>query len=148
MKETSYVMVKPGFADDKKVIETIKGRLTGVGLKIEKEAYVKYDVEHARAHYAAHVNEEFYPKLEKYITGSKAYGMIVTGESAISTIRALVGATKNPDEGTIRYDIPKMLGLPLRVTENVVHASDGTEAAEKEIAIFNELVKKNINQNM
>lgn len=136
MKELSYVMVKPEFANNHSVIAEVKNRLTDAGLEITKASYIQYSVEDAQAHYAEHVGKDFYPALEKYITSDIAYGMIVEGEDAIATIRELVGSTKNPDKGTIRYDIPVMLGLEHRVRENVVHASDCVESAEKEIAIF------------
>ena len=136
MKGLSYVMVKPEFANNHSVIAEVKHRLTDAGLEIAKASYIQYSVEDAQAHYAEHVGKDFYPALEKYITSDIAYGMIVEGEDAITTIRELVGSTKNPAEGTIRYDIPVMLGLEHRVRENVVHASDSVESAEKEIAIF------------
>ena len=141
MKETSYVMVKPEFANKYEVIVDIVNRLESAGLKILKENYVQYTVETAQQHYAEHVGKGFYPELEEYITSDYAYGMIVEGENAIKTIRELVGSTKNPEEGTIRYDIPKALGLELRVTQNVVHASDSVESAKREIAIFESILE-------
>ena len=48
----------------------------------------------------------------------------------------------NERQGTIRYEIPKMLGLELRITQNVVHASDSTISAEKEIAIFENILNR------
>lgn len=142
MKQLSYVMVKPGFANNEKVIEEVKARLGKKGIKILEEGFIRYTPEYAKRHYHEHVNKPFYPELEKYITSDKAYGMKVEGEDAIAVIRALAGSTKNPDKGTIRYDIPEMLGLERRVTENVVHSSDGEEAAKIELAIFEELLKK------
>ena len=68
--------------------------------------------------------------------------MIIEGEDAIAKIRSIIGSTKNPDIGTIRYEIPKMLGLELRITENVVHASDSTVSAEKEISIFENILNR------
>jgi nucleoside diphosphate kinase len=35
-----------------------------------------------------------------------------------------------------------MMGLELRITQNVVHASDSVESAEREIAIFNAMSKR------
>lgn len=142
MIEKSYVMVKPEFANKHQVIFEVKQRLEKENLKILKESYIQYSIEDARKHYAAHVGKDFYPALEKYITSDIAFGMIVEGENAIEKIRELIGSTKNPAEGTIRYDIPKMLGLELRVRENVVHASDSTEAAEQEIKIFEDNIKR------
>lgn len=145
MIERTYVMVKPEFASNKKVISKIQQRLylgQGAGLSLIKAGYIQYSVKDARKHYAEHVGKDFYPALEKYITSDIAFGMVLEGEDAIARIREIVGSTKNPAEGTIRYDIPKMMGLELRVRENVVHASDSVEAAEREIAIFEDIIKR------
>lgn len=147
MLEKSYVMVKPEFANKPEVVEEVKNQLINKAenkLTILKGEYIHYTSEYAQKHYAEHVGKDFYPALEKYITSDVAYGMIVEGENAIAQIRAIVGSTKNPAEGTIRYEIPKMLGLELRITQNVVHASDSTAAAEREIAIFEDILS---NQN-
>ena len=146
MIEISYVMVKPEFASKPEVIEEIKNQLLEQSqntLNIVKEEYIQYAPEDAKQHYAEHIGKEFYPSLEKYITSDIAYGMIIEGEDAISKIRSIIGSTKNPAEGTIRYEIPKKLGLELRVTENVVHASDSMESAKREISIFENILNKN-----
>lgn len=142
MKQTSYVMVKPGFANNDKVVAEVKKRLKENGISILEEGFIRYDEAHAKRHYHEHVGKSFYPELEAYITSDKAYGMMVEGENAIARIRALAGSTKNPEPGTIRYDIPEMLGIERRITENVVHSSDSEEAAKLELAIFKELLKK------
>ena len=112
------------------------------GCALLKADIVKYSVEDAQKHYAEHVGKSFYPELENYITSDIALGMVFEGEDAISKIRTLVGATKNPAEGTIRFEIPKMMGLELRITQNVVHASDSVESAEREIAIFEGIINR------
>ena len=143
MEELCYVMIKPEFANSLKVIEKVQSMLLAEsGCALLKADIVKYTVEDAQKHYAEHVGKGFYPELENYITSDIALGMIFKGQNAISKIRALVGATKNPQEGTIRFEIPKMMGLELRITQNVVHASDSVESAEREIAIFNAMSKR------
>lgn len=146
MQEICYVMVKPEFANDRKIIGQIQRRLylgQGDGLTLIKADFVRYTAEDARKHYAEHVGKAFYPELETYITSDVAFGMIFEGENAIARIREMVGSTKNPAEGTIRHDIPKMMGLELRITQNVVHASDSMEAAKRETAIFEEILARN-----
>lgn len=145
MIEQSYVMVKPEFANNKQIIAEVKKRIQAKGLKIIEESYINYDEKRAKMHYHEHVGKGFYPELEKYITSDKAYGIKVEGENAIAVIRALAGATKNPELGTIRYDIPKALGLERRITENVVHSSDSPESAKLELAIFEQLAKEHKN---
>jgi nucleoside-diphosphate kinase len=145
MIERSYVMVKPEFANHPEVIEEIKKQLlikSNNQLNITKTGYIRYTIEDAQKHYIEHVGKDFYPNLEKYITSDIAYGMIIEGDNVIALIREIIGSTKNPAEGTIRYEIPKMLGLELRVTQNVVHASDSTESAEREIKIFENILNR------
>ena len=145
MLEKSYVMVKPEFANYPEVIEEVKKQLLSKSnnkLNILKAEYVNYTSEDAQNHYAEHIGKDFYPNLERYITSDIAYGMIIEGEDAIAQIRSIIGSTKNPAEGTIRYEIPKMLGLELRITENVVHASDSPASAEREIAIFENILNR------
>ena len=140
MLETSYVMVKPEFANKPEVIQMVKQRLQEHHISVVLEGYIKYTPLTAKKHYHEHVGRDYYQNLERYITSDKAYGMKVVGENAIETIRKLAGATKNPAEGTIRYDIPKRLGIERRVTENVIHSSDSEAAAKLELAVFEELL--------
>ena len=134
-----YLMVKPWYAENEEVIDMVKTRALEEGLSIVKARFVKYDELSAREHYIEHVGKPFFPKVITYITSGKVYGMIVEGKDAIKKIRKICGSTKDPEKGTLRYDVPKKLGIEIRVTENVVHASDSEEAAEREIAIFESL---------
>ena len=54
MKEISFVMVKPEFANYPEVIEEIKKRIVAAGLNINEESYVTYDKASAEAHYDEH----------------------------------------------------------------------------------------------
>ena len=147
MKQKSYIMIKPEFANKSIIILLVKEKLASNGIKIEEEGYIQYDVPRARQHYHEHVNKPFYPELEQYLTSDKAYGMVVSGDNAIAKIRALCGSTKNPEKGTIRRNIPRLLNMPISTTKNVVHSSDSPEAADLEIAIFHELKNKYLNSN-
>lgn len=139
MMQETYVMVKPGFANNADVVNEIKRRIFDAGLSITECTYINYDNEHAQKHYHEHVGKDFYPALEEYITSDKAYGMRVYGDDAIAKIREIAGSTKNPAPGTIRYDIPNMLGIERDITKNVVHSSDSPESAELELSIFRDL---------
>ena len=152
MEQVSYVMVKPHFANSQTVIDYVQERIANEGLTIEKSGFIKYSIAMAQEHYAEHFRgsyenaKGFYRELENYITSDVAFGMKVVGDDAISKIRAIVGSTIKidketgaqilPAEGTIRYEVPKMLGEEHKMTENVIHASDCVESAEKELAIF------------
>ena len=139
MIEQSYVMVKPEFADIPEAIAEVKKRILATGMEIVEEQFINYTAEDARRHYSDYIEKDWYAPLEEYITGSKAYGMVIQGENAISVVRSITGATKNPAPGSIRYDIPTSLGLEIRVTQNVIHSSDAPETAAKEIKIFRDI---------
>ena len=143
-KEFCYVMIKPGVANNKGVIKVIRDRLIAAGLTIGEEGYVLYDVESAQEHYAEHIGKKFYQELEDYITSGKAYGMIVYGKDAIKIVRSLVQKDKAAglQPGDIRFDIPKMFGIPMDLTKNIIHASDCIESAKKESKIFKRLRHK------
>jgi nucleoside-diphosphate kinase len=132
-------MVKPHFANYENIVELVKSEITKKGMNIEDSSYIKYSVEDAQKHYAEHFRgsyenaKGFYKELENYITSDKAYGMIVSGEDAITTMRTLIKE--------LRQTIPAMIGEEPRMTENVLHGSDCEESVLNEIAIFNSLKK-------
>src|SRR5206468_10576603 len=86
----------------------------------------------SKKHYAEHVNKPFYPGLESFVTGGPLLAMIVEGLEAIRVVREMLGATSGlkAAAGTIRGDYSSSRQM------NLVHASDGPEAAAKEIALY------------
>lgn len=137
MKQTTYMMVKPGFANDVEIVDAIVKRVREAGLKIEEASYVKYDTATASEHYAQHLGKSFFPKLIDYITSEKAFGMVVSGENAISVVRALSGPTTDAPKGTIRGDF----GFG-DITKNVVHSSDSEASSAREIEIYEKAKKR------
>lgn len=89
--------------------------------------------EEAGRHYAEHDGKPFYGELVAFITRSPALVMVAEGPGdAFKVVRTLIGATNPVDAapGTIRGD------LALETGENLVHGSDSTESAAREIEIF------------
>jgi nucleoside-diphosphate kinase len=86
----------------------------------------------AQKHYAEHVNKPFYPGLEEFITGSPIVAMVIEGLEAIRVVRDMLGATSGLQAaaGTIRGDFSSSRQM------NLVHASDGPESAQREIALY------------
>ena len=85
-----------------------------------------------RRHYVEHLEKPFFDELAEFITSGPLVAMVLEGPSAIPAARQLIGAT-NPLEaapGSIRGDFATATG------DNLVHGSDGPEAAAREIAIF------------
>lgn len=83
-------------------------------------------------HYGEHIGKPFYEPLMEFMASGPVVALIVEGESVIEGVRALAGKT-NPLEagpGTIRGDFATI------TRENLIHASDSEESADREIGIF------------
>jgi nucleoside-diphosphate kinase len=109
------------------------GRLERKGLRLVAVALRTIDADTARRHYAEHVDKPFFADLLSFITRSPSLLAVVEGpEDTWKVVRTLIGVTNPRDAvpGTIRGD------LGLITTENLVHGSDSSESAQREIGIF------------
>ena len=129
--ERSLVLVKPD-GTQKGLAGTVISRLEGKGLKLLALKMLHMDKALAERHYAVHADKPFFGDLIEYITSSPIVAMVFAGEGAIETIRKAMGATDpaKAETGTIRRDFGS------DIQHNVVHGSDSTETAEKEINLF------------
>ncbi|WP_373653868.1 MULTISPECIES: nucleoside-diphosphate kinase [unclassified Schlesneria] len=129
--ERSFVLLKPD-AVARRLVGEILGRFESKGLKIVGMKMLKVTPELSKQHYAEHVSKPFYPMLEQFITSGPVIALAVEGPQAISVIRAMLGSTNGREAplGTIRGDF----GLSRQM--NLVHGSDGTDAAARELAIY------------
>lgn len=131
MPERTLVLIKPD-ALARGLAGEILGRLERRGLQIRAAKLIQLDRSLAERHYAEHSEKPFFGELVDFITSAPTLALVVEGESAISVVRATIGAT-NPAEaapGTIRGD------LALAMPDNLVHGSDSPESAEREIALW------------
>jgi nucleoside-diphosphate kinase len=129
--ERTLVLVKPDGVR-RGVVGEIIGRFERKGLKIVAAKTVRVAPELAQRHYAEHQGKPFYPALIQHITSGPVFVLALEGRSAISVARLITGAT-NPQlaaPGTIRGD------LALGITPNLVHASDSSESAARELALY------------
>lgn len=129
--ERTFVMIKPD-AVQRGLIGKVISRLENKGLKIIAMKFMAVPKDLAERHYAEHRGKEFYNELIEFITSGPVVAMVWEGENAISVVRAMMGATdpqKSPP-GSIRGDF----GMTLR--HNIVHGSDSSESAEREIALW------------
>jgi nucleoside-diphosphate kinase len=133
--ERSLVLVKP---------DGFKRGLTGEVLRrIEAKGYslVALSVltptrEMLAVHYAEHEGKPFYEPLVEFMSSGLVTAAVIEGQDCVKGFRALAGAT-NPTEalpGTIRGDFGRDWGLG--VQQNIVHGSDSTESAAREIGIW------------
>jgi len=129
--QKTYCMIKPD-AVARGLIGRVIGRFEDVGLVVERMELGMVTPEQAAANYAEHEGKPFYAGLVEYITSGPVVKMVLSGPDAVSVVRKLMGVTdpKEAAPGTIRGDY----GLSLDA--NIVHGSDSSESAEREIAIF------------
>jgi nucleoside-diphosphate kinase len=129
--ERSLVLIKPD-AVRRGLLGEILSRFEGKGLIVEALELRTMDESLADAHYAEHVDKAFYPPLKEFMTSGPLAALVLTGDSVIEVVRAMIGATdgRKAAAGTIRGD------LSLSNRENLVHASDSPESAERELALW------------
>jgi nucleoside-diphosphate kinase len=129
--ESTFVMIKPD-AVQRGLVGAIVQRFEQKGLKIRAmrlEVPAKQTLE---KHYEVHKARPFYPGLISYMTSGPVVPMWVEGESAISVVRSLLGAT-NPVQGKpgeIRFDFGQHIG------RNIIHGSDSADTAKFELGLW------------
>ena len=129
--ERTLVIIKPDGLQ-RRLIGQIIGRFEQKGLKIIGLKLALISEQLARKHYAVHQDKQFYEPLIRYMTAGPTVMIALEGLSAIDIVRSLAGPTFGSDApaGTIRGDLASSKRY------NLVHASDSTESAQKEIALF------------
>ena len=130
-EERTFIMVKPDGVARGLVGEVI-ARLERKGLGLSQIRMLVIDEEMAGRHYAEHAEKPFFADLVEFITSGPVVAMEWIGESAVGVARTLMGVTdpRSATPGTLRGD------FGLVVTENIVHGSDSTESAERELDLF------------
>lgn len=135
MSEQTLVLVKP---------DGVRRNLIGdVIARIERKGYSIVDVKMVqpneamlRDHYEEHVDKPFFPPLLEFMMSGPIVALKVEGDRVIEGFRSLAGET-NPTvaaPGTIRGDLGRDWGTA--AIENVVHGSDSTLSAERELSIW------------
>jgi nucleoside-diphosphate kinase len=130
--EMTLVICKPD-AVERGLVGEIIARLERRGLRLVRAELRQMDKETAATHYQEHVGKSFYESLIEYITRSPVLVMAIGGPAGTwQVVRRTIGATNpaNADPGSIRGD------LALTTEENLIHGSDGVEAARRELALF------------
>lgn len=129
--QRSLVLLKPDCVQ-RRLMGEIISRFERKGLNIVAMKMLQVTPEMSRAHYAEHVDKPFYPSLESFIVSSPIVALAVEGLEAITVIRNMLGATSGlkAEPGTIRGDFSGSRQM------NLVHASDGEEAAARELKLY------------
>ncbi|MEZ6057954.1 MAG: nucleoside-diphosphate kinase [Planctomycetaceae bacterium] len=129
--ERTLILLKPD-AIHRRLCGEILTRIENKGYKIVGLKMLQVTPEMSKEHYAEHVERPFYPQLEAFITASPIIALCVEGIEAIRVMRDLMGKTNGRDAlpGTIRGDFSSSRQM------NLIHGSDGTAAAAREIPIY------------
>jgi len=133
--ERTLVLVKP---------DGVRRGLSGEILRrIEAKGYTLRAVELKSAttellaaHYAEHEGKPFYAPLVEFMMSGPVLAVVAEGQGVIPGFRSLAGATNPTDAapGTIRGDLGRDWGT--KVQQNLVHGSDSTDSASREIALW------------
>ena len=129
--ERTLIIVKPDGVH-RRLVGRVIARFEAKGLKLVGLRMMSITPELADEHYAEHVQKPFYPGLRSFITSSPVVVFALEGKNAISVCRGIVGATDagQATPGTIRGD------FGMSKSHNLVHASDGVESADRELALY------------
>lgn len=129
--ERTLILVKPDGVQ-RRLVGRLIARLEEKGLKLVGLKMLQVTKELAQQHYAEHVEKPFYPLLEEFITSAPVVAVVAEGPNAIAVVRTMMGPTNGGEAapGTIRGDF----GVSRQM--NLMHGSDGPEAAAREIEIY------------
>ena len=130
--DRTLVIVKPDGVE-RRLVGEIVTRLEAKQLRIVAAQLRLIDRATAERHYEEHREKGFFGDLVSFITRSPSLLLVVEGPGDTwKVVRNLIGATNPKDAapGTIRGD------LAIEMTENLVHGSDSTDSALREIEIF------------
>jgi nucleoside-diphosphate kinase len=129
--ERTLVLVKPDGVR-RGLCGELVARFEHRGFKLRGARLLKISRAVAQKHYAEHNGKPFFADLFSFITSGPVLALALEGESAITAVRAMMGATNpiNSAPGTIRGDLALLTG------ENIVHGSDSKESAKRELALF------------
>ena len=132
--EKTLVLVKPDGVK-KHICGEVISRFERKGLEVEAIKMIQVPEELAKKHYAEHEGKGFFKDLIAFITSGPVLAM---GENAVAAVRQINGATDplKAVPGSIRGD------FATSIDENVVHASDAPETAEREIGLWFPELKK------
>ena len=129
--QRSLILLKPDCVQ-RRLMGRVISRFEDKGLNFVAMKLIQITPELAKRHYEEHVEKPWYPTLESFVTGGPVLAAVVEGLDAIRVVREMLGATSGLQAapGTIRGDYSSSRQM------NLVHGSDGPEAAEREVALY------------
>ena len=130
--EQTLILIKPD-GMEKGVAGKVISRFEEAGFKMMAVKLVQLDQALLDKWYAHHKEKDFFPFLCEFMMRTPVLAMVWEGEEVVVKVREICGATdpNKAESGTIRAD----LGGPT-VTENIIHASDSSETAKREMSLI------------
>ena len=129
--EQTLIILKP---------DAVKRGLVGKILKIfEEKGIALIDLKMLRPnksiidqHYEKFMEEDFFPRIVKFMTSGQVVVCLLKGYNVISNVRTLIGATDpmKAQPGTIRERFASC------IEENVIHASENKDEFKRECEIW------------
>ncbi len=129
--ERTLVILKPD-AVQRRLCGALLERFEHKGFKIVGLKMSVVERALLEKHYAAHAGKPFYKGLLRFMLSGPVVFAVLEGHRAVEVVRGMMGKTFafEAAPGTIRGDY----GISNQF--NLIHGSDSTAAAEKEIALF------------
>ncbi|PIR48191.1 nucleoside-diphosphate kinase [Candidatus Peregrinibacteria bacterium CG10_big_fil_rev_8_21_14_0_10_55_24] len=134
--ERTLVLLKPDCMT-KGLCGTVIARFEAAGFTILGCKMLALTPKVLREHYAHIADKPFYPDVETFMSSTPVIAMVLEGTGIIARMRDMLGVTDclAAAPGTIRAEFGNKEPEKSKM-ENVVHASDSAETAQKEIARF------------
>ncbi len=129
--ECTLVLIKPDGVQ-RRLVGRILARFEEKGLQIVALKMTTLPRDLLERHYGAHREKPFFAGLVAYMASSPVVAVALRGKNAVSVVRKMMGETfgSRAQPGTIRGDLAISDGF------NLVHGSDSTEAAQREVSLF------------
>ena len=131
MVEKTFVYLKPN-ALQRLLVGHFIEKFEQHGLKIIAMKLINMSYTMAKDLYVEHKDKDFFDQLMEFTTSGPVVTMVLEGERAVSLVRHIIGATDplKASPGTLRGEFASS------VRKNLVHASENSASARREIGIF------------
>jgi len=129
--EKTLVLLKPD-AVHRNLMGDIIAIFEERGFKLAALKFMQATEDMLKEHYGDLAKKPFFPELVRYMMSGPIVAMVWTGLNIVPMVRTMVGATRPCDAapGSIRGD------FCIDVGRNLIHASDSSEAAQKEVSMW------------
>ncbi len=129
--ERTLIIIKPD-ALNRALVGEVVSRFERKGIKVVGIKMTHLSDKILEEHYAHLVAKPFFRSIKEFMKRAPSIVMVLEGRKVVDVVRVMAGVTEGTQAqpGTIRGD------FSLSIQNTIIHASDSSEAAEKEIKRF------------